>query len=493
MMESNSCPDLKQQRGQSKSLNSLRVNIHNKIFVVDKTNLAQHCEYFRALFQSGMRECRENEVLLQCVGALGFCVMMRVLDGEHPVLDSDQIVEAIECTAFLQVPALTRYLINIVNSENCLLMYHTAATYGVWELYHNSALFIRDMYTEMKEDVHILPKMLVEHIESLVPSMYMAVCSHSPSSELLQDFQRTVCYLDEENKEWKVLTHLPLCSSTTMAGVTVLDNKLFIIGGVHDVSKRVIETGFCYNPATNTWVQISGPHQLRYNLTLIGHEGCLYAIGGEYNKQLLSSVESYRVSNRSWHFVSHLPCPAASVVSAVAMSRIFICLWRGKGATDIHEYVPEKNQWLLVTTIIREYSYGFNMVAHKDNLYMMRNGPCNDFLLCVMDCYNLTSCQWTTMPGQYGNSKGSLLTAVVRGDSVFTLSRKVTTEYTIEDHKWRLKREMKGFGRIGSMYTFLMRLPKVTAPIKGQTLDLTQSQNDLVDCPRFSMKCFNNF
>lgn len=486
VMESSSCPDLSQQPGHCKPLDSLRVSVQDSVFAVDKTILAQNCEYFRALFQSGMRECQQEEINLQCVGALGFLVMLRVLDGEQPMLNSDQIVEAIECTAFLQVPALTKHLINIVNSENCLLMYHTAATYGVWELSHNSALFIRDIYTDLKEDVHALPNKLLQYIESLTPSTYMAICSHSPSTDLVQDFERTVRYLDEENKEWKVLTHLPANTSTTMAGVAVLDNKLYIIGGVHDVSKKVVETGFCYNPATNTWSTITGPQQLRYNFTLIGHEGCLYTIGGDYNKKALSSVERYRVSNGNWDFVSHLPCSAAPVSSAVAMGRIFICLWKGKGATNIHEYVPEKDQWVLVTTLIREQSYGLYMVAHKDNLYVMRNGPCDDFLLCVMDCFNLSSCQWTAMSGQYANSKGSLFTAVVRGDSVFTLSRKVTTEYTIEDYKWRCKREMKGFGRVGSIYTFLMRLPKATISLTGRSLDLTQGQNlgELVDCPR---------
>uniref|UniRef100_A0A672Y5F1 Kelch repeat and BTB (POZ) domain containing 13 n=1 Tax=Sphaeramia orbicularis TaxID=375764 RepID=A0A672Y5F1_9TELE len=457
MMESSSCPELSQ-----KPPDSLSVNVHDNVFSVNKALLAQNCEYFRALFQSGMRECQQEEIHLQCVGVLGFVVLLRVLDGDRPMLNSDQIVEAIECTAFLQVPALTKHLINIVNSDNCLLIYHTASTYGVWDLAHSSAQFIRDMYTDLKEDVHALPTKLVDYIESLIPTTYMAVCSHSPSSELMQDLQRTVCYLDEELKDWKVLTQLPVSTSTTMAGLAVLDNKLYIIGGVHDVNKKVVETGFCYNPLTNTWTTICGPQQLRYNLTLIGHEGCLYAIGGEYDRKELSSVERYRVSNGCWSFVSQLPCPAASVVSTKAMNRIFICLWRGKGATDIHEYVPDKDQWHLVTTLIREQSYGLCMVGHKDNLYVMRNGRCEDFFLCVMDCYNLTTKQWTAMPGQYSNNKGSLFTATVRGDSVFTLSRKVTSEYTIEEHKWRLRHEMKGFGRIGSIYTFLMRLPKAT-------------------------------
>uniref|UniRef100_A0A667ZN90 Kelch repeat and BTB domain containing 13 n=1 Tax=Myripristis murdjan TaxID=586833 RepID=A0A667ZN90_9TELE len=440
--------------------------------------LTQNCEYFRALFQSGMRECQQEEVCLRCVGALGFFVLLQVLNGERPVLSGDQIVEAIECAAFLQVPALIKHLINIIDSENCLLMYHTAATYGAWELSRHSALFIRDMYPDLQEEVRALPRQLQGHIESLPPSSYMVVCSHSPSSELLQDFQRSVCYLDEQTGDWKVLTELPKSASTTMAGVAVLDNKLYIIGGVHDVSKKVVDAGFCYDPATNEWCTIRSPQQLRYNFTLIGHEGCLYAVGGEYDRKVISSVERYAAADGSWSFASHLPCPAASVASAKAMSRIFICLWGAKGATEIHEYVPEKDQWLLVTTLVHQESYGLCMVAHRDNLYVMRNGRCNDFLLCVMDRYNLSSGQWTAMTGQYGNSKGSLFTAVVRGDSVFTLNRTVTTEFTILDHKWKTRREMKGSGKVGSMYTFLLRLPEVTTA--AFTAELSSVQTRIV-------------
>ncbi|XP_069574535.1 kelch repeat and BTB domain-containing protein 13 [Brachyistius frenatus] len=493
VMESSSCPLMSLMSGRCEAPGSLRVRVHGRVFAVDRAKVAERCEFFRALFQSGMRECWQEEVQLRCVGLLGFLVLLQVLDGQRPVLSGDQIVEAIECTAFLQVPSLTKHLINIINSENCLLMYHTAATFGVWELSHCSALFIRDSYADLRDHVHTLPSQLVDYIQSLLPSSYVAVCSHSPSSELLQDVQRTVCYLDEERREWRVLTHLPGSTSTTMAGVAVLDNKLYIMGGVHDVSKRVVEAGFCYNPTADSWTTICGPQQLRYNFPLIGLDGCLYAVGGESHLKALSSVERYRPSDGSWTSVSSLPCPAASVVSAVAMDRIFICLWRGMGATDVHEYVPEHDRWLLVTTLIRPHSYGLYMVAHRDNLYVMRNGPCDDFLLCVMDCYNLSSGQWTAMSGQYTNSKGSLFTAVVRGDSVFTLSRQVTSEYMVDERQWRPRREMSGFGRIGSIYTFLMRLPKAV-PLTGNCLDLSQNQNlrDVKVCPKFSLQCSHN-
>ncbi|XP_044000007.1 kelch repeat and BTB domain-containing protein 13 isoform X2 [Gambusia affinis] len=421
-------------QGHGEAAERVRVNVNGNIFSVDRTVMADNCEYFRALFQSGMRECQQEEVQLRSVGVQGFLVLLRVLQGERPMLNCDQIVESIECTAFLQVPALTKHMMNIISSENCLLMYHTAAVYGVWELSHHSALFIRDMYADLKEDAHALPSQMVEYVESVSPSSYMAVCSHSPSSELLHDVQRTICYLDEEHRKWRTLTQLPLSTSTTMAG-------------------------------------------------------------GTFNMKDLSSVEKLRTSEGSWGFVSALPCQAASVVSAVAMNRIFICLWRGKGATEVHEYIPEDDRWVLVTTLIRQQSYGLYMVGHRDNLYMMRNGPAEDFLLCVMDCYNLTSGQWTAMSGNYCNSKGSLFTAVVRGDSVFTLSRHVTTEYTVEKTQWRRKCEMEGFGRVGSIYTFQMRLPKHTVSLRDRCLDQTSegSFRDKHIVPTLPLQCSYDF
>uniref|UniRef100_A0A6Q2X1G9 BTB domain-containing protein n=1 Tax=Esox lucius TaxID=8010 RepID=A0A6Q2X1G9_ESOLU len=442
-------------------MDSLKVRLDGSVFFVNKALLEQHCKYFRALFRSGMRECRQAEVHLQGLSARGFLLTLRILDGDRPILGADEIVDAIECAAFLQVQSVTKHLINIVNSDNCLLMFHTAATYGLRDLSHGAALFIRDMYSDLKEDViSTLPEDLVEYVESLAPSRYVTVCSHSPSIEKLQDCQRTVCYLDDEDKEWKVLTHLPLNTSTTLAGVTVLDNKLYIVGGVHDISKKVVDSGYCYDPESDSWFTIPSPQQSRYNCTLVGHEGCLYAIGGELDRKSTASVEKYNVSTSTWCFAASLPCRANKVVSAKAMSRIFISLWKPRGTTEIHEYVPEKDHWVLVTTLVRKQSYSHCMVGHRDNLYVMRNGPCEDFLMCVIDCYNLTVGQWRAFPGQYANSKGSLFTSVVRGDSVFTLNHMRTTEFAVEENRWKTKRETKGFGRIGSMYTFLLRLPK---------------------------------
>ena len=440
----------------------LTVVVGDTHFCEEKKLLVQSCDYFRALYRSGMKECRQQEIHLKSLRARGFLIALAVLRGEMPVLDADDIVEAIECAAFLQVALLAKHLISLIDSDNCLLMYHTAATFGLMDLYHAAALFIRDMYVDLEVEVRkTLPSELISYVDSLTPSVFVAVGAHATCGvdETVHASARTVCYLDETANNWKVLTDLPLEASTSMAGVTVLDNKLYIVGGVIGVHRQAVDSCFCYSVEHNSWSRITSPAQLRYNLSLVGADGRLYAIGGEYERTVMSSVETYDVESGRWTFAAHLPRPAVGVACTKAMRRVFVCLWRPMETTEIYEYVSGKDQWLLVTTLIRHQSYGHCIVGHRDNLYVMRNGPSDDFLRCVMDCYNLSSGQWSALPGHFTNSKGSLFTAVVRGDSVFTLNRTMTLEYAIDAKNWKPRRQMKGFPRSGSMRTFLLHLP----------------------------------
>ncbi|XP_078112144.1 kelch repeat and BTB domain-containing protein 13 [Sander vitreus] len=440
----------------------LTIVIGDTHFSEEKRFLVQSCDYFRALYRSGMKECRQEEIHLKSLRARGFLIALAVSRDEMPVLDGDDIVEAIECAAFLQVAPLTKHLIYLIDSDNCLLMYHTAANFGLMDLYRAAALFIRNMYADMEAEVKkSLPSALISYVESLTPSVFVAVGAHVTCGvdETVHAASRTVCYLDETANIWKVLTDLPLEASTSMAGVTVLDNKLYVVGGVHGLHRQVVDSSFCYSVENDSWSQISSPAQLRCNLSLVGLDGRLYAIGGEYDRKLMSSVETYDVKTGRWEFAAHLPRPAAGAACTKAMGRIFACLWRPMETTEIYEYISRKDEWRLVTTLIRHQSYGHCMIGHRDNLYVVRNGPSDDFLRCLMDCYNLSSGQWSSLPGHFANSKGSLFTAVVRGDSVLTLNRTMTLEFAVDGKTWKPRRQMKGFPRSGSVWTFLLRLP----------------------------------
>uniref|UniRef100_A0A3Q3KCR7 BTB domain-containing protein n=1 Tax=Monopterus albus TaxID=43700 RepID=A0A3Q3KCR7_MONAL len=427
----------------------VRVKVEESWFTVERAFLARHSEYFYALFQSGMIESQQDELYLKGgVCARGFLTALAVCRGEVPTIsDPDELVEAVECAAFLQVMCLVQYLCDIIDSDNCLLLYRGAAE-------------------------STIPEDLIQYSQSLSPATYIAIGTHSPSLDLLQDSFRVVCYLDEKEGEWKHLTNLPTICSTSMAGVAVLDNRLYIVGGVYDFRKDTVESSFCYDPDAGVWTALPGPQQPRFDFTLLGHEGRLYAIGGEFQKQIISTAESYDTDKGEWTFIHNAPRPVASAACAVARRRIFVCFWKPPDTTDIYEYIPAKDEWNLATTMIRPQSYGHCMVAHRDNLYVMRNGPCDDFLRCLIDCYNITTGQWTAMPGHYINSKGALFTAMIRGDSVFTVKHMLTLEYTIAEDGWKPRRQMKGFPNTGSLWTCLLRLPK-TGP--GPTCSTCQA------------------
>ncbi|XP_063077700.1 kelch repeat and BTB domain-containing protein 13 [Engraulis encrasicolus] len=446
-----------------KPAGALRVRVEDCVFTVDRSLLAASFAYFQGLFRSGMRDSGLDEICLQ--GGLhpaGFLIALSVVRGERPPLaDADCLMQAVECAAFLQVEALESHLANILDTDNCLLLCQAAATFGLHNLFNNAATFIRDSYRDLRwaaeESLH--PDIL-SYIETITPASFIALGTHTPSMEMLHDSYRTVCHLDEEEGAWRILTDLPVDSSTSMAGVAVLDGRLYVIGGVVGVSKVTVDRGFCYDPQTNSWTDIPGPAQSRYDFTLLGLEGKLYAFGGEHGRKIMSSAEVFDAATETWSFIQHTPRPVGGAAGAVCRRRIFVCFWKPPNTTDVYEYVPSEDEWTLVTTMVHHQSYGHGMVAHRDNLYVMRNGPSDDFLRCLIDCYNITTGQWSTLPGHYVNSKGALFSAVVRGDSAFTVNRSVTLEFSVAPNGWKRRREMEGFPKSGSLWTCLLRIPK---------------------------------
>ncbi|CAH2274412.1 kelch repeat and BTB domain-containing 13 [Pelobates cultripes] len=443
-------------------MTKLLVTVEGTVFETEKDLLVAHSEYFRALFDSGMRESTQNEIHLKSLGALGFLITLRVMEGERPLLTLDEIVQAVECAAFLQVVVLTKHLVNLIDSDNCLEMYQAAYTYGLIDLFQNAGLFIRDIYESLEDDLRYLPTVLQEYLDSLMPSRFVAVGSHTPTIEYFEDFSRTMSYLDEQENQWESLGCIPEEASTFLAGVATLDNKVFIVGGARGANKKVVERSFCFDAESQTWSDFACPHQLRYEVTLVGHEGHLYAIGGEYERVPLASVEKYSLSSQTWNFGKELPQPMAGPPATKTMGRIFVCLWKPQDTTIIYEYETMKDELISVASLKRMQSYGHCMVGHRDNLYIMRNGPSDDFLRCSIENFNLTTQQWRTLSGQYVNSKGALFTAVIRGDTVFTLNRVITLLYKVDNYNWKPIKEKAGFNKGGHVHTFFLRLPKKT-------------------------------
>ncbi|KAM4714129.1 kelch-like protein 33 [Anableps anableps] len=91
-------------------------------------------------------------------------------------------------------------------------------------------------------------------------------------------------------------------------GVAVMDGRLFIAGGCFFYAKdNMMTSAYSYYPVMNTWKKLADMQEPRSNFSLVVHEECLYAIGGD--KELdtnTDSVEMYRPDSNSWSFVHPL-------------------------------------------------------------------------------------------------------------------------------------------------------------------------------------------
>ncbi|XP_030196043.1 kelch repeat and BTB domain-containing protein 13 [Gadus morhua] len=452
--------------GDDQPAGSLRVRVEDCWIAADRALLARHSDYFAALFHSEMADSRRDELHVRGgLSARGFLIMLAVCRGEAVTLsDPGELWDAVECAAFLQAEALTRHLCDVVDSANCLALYSAARVFGVHELYHAAALFLCDAREDLWEDAlgSGLPEELLEYSRSLSPASFVALGTHTPTTESLSGAFRVVLHLDEEGEGgWRHLTHLPALCSTSLAGVAVLHNRLYIVGGVRGYGKETVDGGHCYDPEADAWSPVPGPAQPRCDFTLMGHEGRLYAVGGMHRGTTSASAEAFDVATATWSPIRDAPRPVASAACAVARRRMFVCFWRPPDTTEIYEYAAAGDAWTPLTVLRRAQSYGHCMAAHAGALYVMRNGPGDDFLRCLMERYDLATGQWSSLPGVYVNSKGALFTARVRGDSAFTVKHLLTLVYRVTpEGRWTPRRQMRGYPESGSLLTGLLRLPR---------------------------------
>uniref|UniRef100_UPI00358FBBBB LOW QUALITY PROTEIN: kelch repeat and BTB domain-containing protein 13-like n=1 Tax=Myxine glutinosa TaxID=7769 RepID=UPI00358FBBBB len=434
------------------------VLVDGRRFELDRWFLASNSEYFRALFDSGMRESQDVGMELREVTEQGFSAMLDVLRRCYPKIVEGNLEDVVYTASYLQVKALVEYLRFILSSDNCVQMLIAANVYGVLELKNAAALFIRNVIknSRVSEDLMRLSPELVNFVRGLKPERFAAVASYCSSTPLLEDHSRAVYVLDEERNDWQLLTRLPPAASTMLAGVAVLGGRLYIVGGIQSPKNQPVEHTFRFDPQKDYWEVLNGLHQPRYNVSLLPYGNSLLAIGGKYGHKQLTTVECFQESSATWSLCPELPRAAAGAACATAMGRAFVALWKPLDVTTIYEFAPTRGGWDMVSTIFRSQSYGHCMLGHGHTLFLIRNGPSDDFLHCEIDSFCLATGAWTTLRGQYINGKGALFAATIKGDYVYTVNRVMTLPYAIESTHWMPLPALAGFPRGGTLHSFVL-------------------------------------
>ncbi|KAL7978829.1 hypothetical protein Chor_013318 [Crotalus horridus] len=109
---------------------------------------------------------------------------------------------------------------------------------------------------------------------------------------------RCMCPLYDRHRQlWIELA--PMSTPRINHSVLSAEGFLFVLGG-QDENKTTLNSGEKFDPDTNTWSPLPPMTEARHNFGLVEIDGVLYVLGGEDGEQVLTSMESYDIYNRTW-------------------------------------------------------------------------------------------------------------------------------------------------------------------------------------------------
>lgn len=132
--------------------------------------------------------------------------------------------------------------------------------------------------------------------------------------------------------------------------VCVIDNFMYACGGKYDSNvHNEIATARCfrYDPRFDTWFELASMTEARKDFVMLSIGKCLYAIGGQDENILISSVECFQVARNEWE--SRTPLSNALYCGAGAECNGTLYVSGGQqfdGFTNkLMAYDPESSQW----------------------------------------------------------------------------------------------------------------------------------------------------
>lgn len=130
-------------------------------------------------------------------------------------------------------------------------------------------------------------------------------------------------------------------------GVAVLDQKVYVVGGIathlrQGISYRRHEsTVESWDPESNTWTSVERMAECRSTLGVVVLTGELYALGGYDGQYYLQSVEKYVPKLKEWQPVAPMTKSRSCFATAVLDGMVYAI--GGYGPAHMNRYVFEIN------------------------------------------------------------------------------------------------------------------------------------------------------
>ncbi|XP_072309797.1 kelch-like protein 42 [Eucyclogobius newberryi] len=425
---------------------SVAIVMDDKTYEVNKKNLIEKSDYFRALYSSGMRESKQDCVQLQGLSVSGLELVLEFINTSKVQIVNETLEDLIETASFLQVTSILQQLKSEVRQENCVQLYRLSEVYGTHDLRRACLKYMTCYYHPMLQQAEFssLPVAVREQVKEMrmtgtatlvviggFTCLSMEVPIHEEPWSMLR--------FEEVEQRWKPLANnLPTDMINVRGyGSAVLDNYLFIVGG-YRMTNQEISAVHCYNPFRNEWTQVAPLNQKRSNFKLLAVQGKLYAVGG----QCLGTVECYCPEQDWWTSVSSMPDPLAEFSACACQGVIYVMggyTSRDRN-TNVLRYCPTSDTW----TVLRSCSAHIRkqqMLSVEDTIYLVggythelepgRRRPSETEDVLTVQSYNVTTGEWLQLKENTSKS-GLNLTCALHNDGVYIISRDVSLPTTLE-------------------------------------------------------------
>lgn len=168
---------------------------------------------------------------------------------------------------------------------------------------------------------------------------------------------RSVEMYDPAMDRWTSKAPLPV--GLHHVGIGVVQGRLYVIGGYAQSAFSVwnpVATVYAYDPDTDNWTERAPMPTARGALSVTGHDGKLYAIGGYDRKGNNAQVEVYDPVQNVWTTAAPLPTPRDHLATATVAGKIYAIGGRVDGDYShnlavTERYDPATDRWVRVADL----------------------------------------------------------------------------------------------------------------------------------------------
>ena len=203
------------------------------------------------------------------------------------------------------------------------------------------------------------------------------------------------------NARWRPIA--PITGHRTGACSVVIDNEMWVMGGVND-GRDLVATVEVYSPKTNSWRSCTPMSQRRYNavagvvggrLVVTGGSGFVRNAAGRETMAALTSAEAF--TGTEWTPLPPMPCTADGATACVLKGRLYVMGGSGSCKLQVLEMTEEDGLSWTRKADLPAPRHGAASVLHEGKIWVMGGRVDGERSTTVMT-YDADADAWATAP-----------------------------------------------------------------------------------------------